>query len=166
MVNPAGNIGDGVIRCKDAVGAISDENLFPEMGVEEVHGDFPVRRLDEVLLELSQKGLAQEFDFVKIDVEGYENMVFEGAGEFLSKYHPRIIKTEAWPKMVGPDGEMSGVQYLERFEKAGYRLFRSPDCTTPMNNTESMVELAMRETTDIFACIAQDTPLLQKTVSK
>jgi FkbM family methyltransferase len=156
MVTPNGNVGDGIIRCRDAEEAIRDEDITA-MGVQQVQGEFPVRRLDEVLLELSQKGLAQNFDFVKIDVEGYENMVFEGAPDFLSNYRPKLIKTEAWPKMVGPNGEAPGGDYLKRFEKAGYKLFLDPDCKTPLKGTDEVTLTTVNDATgDIFACSSWD----------
>jgi FkbM family methyltransferase len=48
-------------------------------------------------------------DLIKIDVEGYEMMVFEGALECISKYHP-IIQCEIFV-------EESRAEYFKRFSK-------------------------------------------------
>ena len=44
------------------------------------------RTLDSVVEELSI-----EPDFIKIDVEGFEDVVLRGARQLLRKFHPRIV---------------------------------------------------------------------------
>lgn len=57
---------------------------------------------------LKQKSIVQPIDFVKIDVEGAEMLVLEGASETLSKCPPK-----RWIIETPPDGEV--VEYLKTF---------------------------------------------------
>jgi len=120
MISPKNNVGDGFTRCTDKADVTPDQidaNLFEEKGT------FAMRRLDEVLLE---QGISK-IDLIKIDVEGYEAQVFEGAPGLLAKYQPRLIKSEVWQSMVGS----SGVDYLNRFKEAGYKFFKDSKCQIP-----------------------------------
>ena len=56
--------------------------------MEKGDGGFQFKRLDDV-------GIQEKVDFVKIDVEGHEIPVIEGAKKLLSKYKP-IIWVEVW----------------------------------------------------------------------
>jgi FkbM family methyltransferase len=117
MMAPVHNVGDGHVKC-------GNETLNPSVEFKEI-GNFSVRRLDEVLREQN----ASKVDLVKIDVEGYEGQVFEGAPNFLAQFQPRLIKTEVWDKMVNSTGS----EYLMKFEKAGYKFFSDTKCEIPMD---------------------------------
>lgn len=115
MMSPIHNVGDGHVKCGE---------VAPPEGFQEV-GQFSIRRLDEVLHE--QK--IDKVDLVKIDVEGYESQVFAGAPNFLTDYHPRVIKSEAWDNMINS----TGAEYLNMFEQAGYKFFSDSKCQLPMD---------------------------------
>jgi len=138
MVAPQENIGDGFTRCADqGTSAQPDEASFVDIG------NFEIRRLDEVLLEQS----IDKVDLVKIDVEGYEYQVFAGAPDFLTKYHPRVIKSEVWDNLVG-NPEVTGVDYLNMFEGAGYRFFKDSKCETPVDAKSEVQKGGL----DVFMC--------------
>jgi len=131
MVAPKDNMGDGYTRC-----GAEGETSLPNSTLS-VIGSFNVRRLDGVLKEKT----ISKVDLVKIDVEGYEAQVFAGAPEFLAEYHPRIIKSEVWGSMTGS----SGVEYLEKFEDAGYKFFTDAGCTAQVDKYA---------TGDVFMCLS------------
>jgi FkbM family methyltransferase len=118
MIVPKDNVGDGFASCKD-------DGRERMKGFED-KGPLSIRRLDEVLLE---QGITQ-VDLVKIDVEGYEAEVFQGAEHFLNRYRPRLIKSEVWEHMVGG---IDGTDYLQEFKHAGYKIFTDASCKKPMN---------------------------------
>lgn len=136
MWAPKDNVGDGFTKC-GAKGEISTPAYkFVEIGT------FSTRRLDQVLLE---QGVTK-VDLVKIDVEGYEYQVFAGAPDFLTKYHPRLIKSELWGNMVGS----SGVTYLTMFETAGYKFFSDANCQTPL---DAKTSVQRRGGIDVVMCL-------------
>jgi FkbM family methyltransferase len=126
MVRPSNNAGDGFVTCPGKKGSPADHivnNSFVEVG------SFHIRRLDEVLNE-------QDIDsvkVVKIDVEGYEAQVFAGAPHFLKQYRPKVIKSEVWWQLVGSDGPVKGIDYLDMFTNQGYTFFSDSSCETPMD---------------------------------
>eukprot|EP00747_Dinoflagellata_sp_TGD_P104622 gnl/TRDRNA2_/TRDRNA2_169294_c0_seq1.p1 gnl/TRDRNA2_/TRDRNA2_169294_c0~~gnl/TRDRNA2_/TRDRNA2_169294_c0_seq1.p1 ORF type:complete len:291 (+),score=35.83 gnl/TRDRNA2_/TRDRNA2_169294_c0_seq1:71-874(+) len=110
------NFGDGNPVCNDDDRKrLRGNTAIPKFPV----GSFEVRRLDDVLAEKNITSV----DFIKIDVEGYECQVLDGASSIWDKYRPRLIQSEVW-------GHMSGCQpseYLHRFEAQGYTVTNSPD---------------------------------------
>jgi FkbM family methyltransferase len=126
MMVPHDNVGDGFTKC----GVLGETQIEASKFVEA--GQFIVRRLDEVLLE---QGITR-VDLVKIDVEGYEYQVFLGAPNFLTKYQPRLIKSEVWYALSGATGHM----YLSMFESAGYKFFSDSKCEVPMDAKEKVTE--------------------------
>jgi FkbM family methyltransferase len=65
---------------------------------------------------VAEEGL-DRVDMVKLDVDGYECDVLDGATETLARFRPKII-TEVDPKAAGRHLE----ELLARFEVAGYQL--------------------------------------------
>jgi FkbM family methyltransferase len=65
-------------------------------------GDFisPVCRLDTILTD--------EVDFIKIDVEGYEGFVLEGAQRVLHQYRPTLF-VELHPALIEPPYSAEGI---------------------------------------------------------
>jgi hypothetical protein len=100
-----------------------------------------MRRLDEVLLEKEIFSI----DLVKIDVEGYEAKVFQGAPNLLAQYQPRLVKSEVWGNVVGS----SGSAYLKRFKDAGYNFFEDSKCQVPM---DALLEVTSKKFADVFFC--------------
>jgi FkbM family methyltransferase len=95
-----------------ALGSASNSNdfgLFEHSGLFEV--ETPVMRLDTVL------GEAQDLGFVKIDVEGFELAVINGATSILSHQRP-IWQIEI---CMANNPEYAGV--LNTMEAAGYKMF-------------------------------------------
>jgi len=138
MMVPKDNIGDGFASCKDDKRDINrPESEFVD------RGPLNIRRLDEVLLE---QGISR-VDLVKIDVEGYEAQVFAGAPDFLDQYRPRLIKSEVWSGMVG---NITGVDFLDKFKAAGYKVFKDAKCKIPMENPQ--VELD-KGSIDVVMCL-------------
>merc|ERR1719440_915555 len=114
MVSLPDNEGNGCLRCSGDVNRGAslyepwDENNYVSRGSE-----FRIRRLDEVLREEH----ISKVDFVKLDVEGYECEVLKGSGDFLTAYHPRLVKNEVWQSME----RCNSTEYFRLFENAGYR---------------------------------------------
>src|SRR5579863_856837 len=58
-------------------------------------------------------------DFIKIDVEGAEKLVFDGAKIILTKCRP-IIMTEINPQCLKRTSKISEMEYLQYFKDIGY----------------------------------------------
>lgn len=116
MVVWPGNVGNGLVRCSQAdVGDAEWERVNLVQA-----GSFKLRRLEDVLHE---EGISK-IDFVKMDVEGYECEALKGAGvDFLSKFRPRLFKSEVWKDMV----RCTSLEFFSMFENAGYRLGMDAD---------------------------------------
>lgn len=129
IISDNNNVGDGVTKCG------SNASHVP-MGYS-VRGSFGIRRLDDVM---AQDGVGN-FDFVKLDVEGYECQVFAGASKLLSGHKPRLIQSEVWPNMKGctPAG------YLQMFTNSGYTVSKDINCHTPDANVPASIS-------DFFMC--------------
>ncbi|MDB5868706.1 MAG: hypothetical protein JWP96_1038 [Polaromonas sp.] len=61
----------------------------------------------------------QPVSFIKIDVEGFEPNVIQGAKETLHKHRP-IILTEFFPRSLREIGSVSGADYVRMLEDLGY----------------------------------------------
>jgi FkbM family methyltransferase len=142
------NQGNGHTMCDDAVAQSSTVHLLPQNQLVEL-GQFPIRRLDEILKEQN----IAKIDLIKIDVEGDQVRVFAGASNLLTQYHPRLIKSEVWYKMIGPAGEnVPGVDYLDMFEKQGYKFFSDVKCQTPVD--AKTITATMGGMESVFICKA------------
>ena len=73
----------------------------------------PIERVDDLVRAHSLRPT-----LIKVDVEGAEYGVFEGAQETLSTYRPFVI-SELWRKPSNAGGR-TGVDVINMFEKAGY----------------------------------------------
>lgn len=92
----------------------------------------PIRRLDD----WSREARLDRCDLIKIDVEGAELLVFEGAQELLARHRPIILGefNPYWMAQIGRDfGHVRAM-----FEPLGYRLFRDID-GTPIPVSEAPV---------------------------
>jgi FkbM family methyltransferase len=58
-------------------------------------------------------------DFIKIDCEGYEHHVIEGARETIEKYRPAII-VEQKPHKLGPNFGIKGTPAVDLLKAMGY----------------------------------------------
>jgi FkbM family methyltransferase len=129
------NQGNGHTMCDDALAQSSTVHLLPQNQLVEL-GQFPIRRLDEILAEQS----VAKVDLIKIDVEGDQFRVFTGAPNLLAQYHPRLIKSEVWWQMIGPTGvNVPGVDYLDMFEKQGYKFYTDVKCKVPIDAKTEVV---------------------------
>ena len=63
------------------------------------------------------------------------------------QYHPRLIKSEVWYEMVG-NPKVSGTDYLELFEKAGYKMFKDSKCQMPLDVRAALLKASV----DVIMC--------------
>lgn len=78
-------------------------------------GDIEMRTLDSFDL--------QNVDFIKIDCEGYENHVLEGARETLLRCKPCVI-VEQKPHKLGPNFGIKGTPAVDLLKSMGYTVRR------------------------------------------
>ena len=79
-------------------------------GYEALH--VPLRRLESLAAELSFDRL----DLIKIDVEGHERQVLDGAAAILDKYRPALVMETGHE----PEGERTAIH--DRLRGLGYRM--------------------------------------------
>jgi FkbM family methyltransferase len=127
------NGSNGWVRAVSA----EQENVQHLMGLELIYAD----TLDAALAP------EPRLDVIKIDVEGAEYLVFEGAKESLRKHRPVII-SEFFPDLLLRQSDISTPTiYLEQMIDAGYVLsvIRRPDgeqvdCGTDVDKVMSFYE--------------------------
>ena len=73
---------------------------------------------------------------MKIDVEGYESRVLDGARELLAAEEPPIVILETADRLAGGIGE-SGASALGRLHRAGYRTYRVTEDAAPLREVRS-----------------------------
>lgn len=133
------NVGNGITRCT------GDKNMWWANWEDFSNGttqpDFQLRRFDEVLQELQAKGELPRVDLVKIDVEGYECEVLKGAPEFISKFAPRLVKTEVWRFLE----RCQPLEYLSNYVNNGYKVAHDVECAHPETDLVNAVG-------DYYAC--------------
>lgn len=81
------------------------------------------RRLDSILSDAQM----ERVDLIKVDVEGFEAAVFEGASQLLSRCDAPVVLFEFcdWAEARMPNVEVGAAQ--RRIRECGYRLWRLPD---------------------------------------
>ena len=107
------------------------------------------RPVDDVLAELG----IQEVNFVKIDIQGYEQNAISGFQKTLARSQNVILLSEFWPKGLQEAGG-SATEYLQMLTDLGftlYKLNRKPyGSVTPLGNWEAFIaSLPGRKYTDI-----------------
>jgi FkbM family methyltransferase len=83
------------------------------------------REIDNVLMisldDFMDKFNVQKVDFIKLDVDGFEAKIFEGAQRTIIKFRPQIL-FEFNPWEISQLGSKPEIM-LERFTELGYQLF-------------------------------------------
>jgi len=91
---------------------------------------------------LLESMLILKVNFVKIDVQGYEQKVIIGFQETLRRSDQVILMTEFWPKGLGDAGG-SAYEYLDILTGLGFKLFelkeRPHGCIQQLANWEDLV---------------------------
>lgn len=169
VVSSHKNIGDGQMQCG------ADAEKFENFGKtqhkkgdgDEMYMGMPyhtwwdlhfkqasmeMRRLDDILDE--QK--VTSIDFVKMDVEGFECNIMAGGQSLLTKFRPKMIQTEVWPKMQGCVPH----DYLTSFDKASYTVADDRVCSHPDDLSSP------KQIVDRFMCRKTGTSLLQDVLQR
>ncbi|KAL4526841.1 hypothetical protein Ndes2526A_g01269 [Nannochloris sp. 'desiccata'] len=99
------NVGDGFVNCDPSFRI--DAEVHAKRNISK-RQDLIVRRLDDLLGSSVMDSLKARVAVLKIDVEGFEPLVFEGAKKFLDVVHPEFLMTE-----VNVDNPIKVKQYME-----------------------------------------------------
>ena len=107
------------------------------------------RPVDDVLAELG----IDEVNFVKIDIQGYEQKAISGFQKTLAHSQNVILLSEFWPKGLKEAGG-SATEYLQMLTNLGFTLFvlnKKPHGTvTPLEDWKALIaSLPGRKYTDI-----------------
>ena len=100
------------------------------ISVESGSQQISIHRMDSIEYE-------RPIRFIKIDVEGFEYHVIEGAKATLAAHSPTIL-TEYFPRSLKEIGQVSGTRYIELLESLGYRMtvfstIGERESVTPLN---------------------------------
>jgi FkbM family methyltransferase len=117
------------------------------------------RPVDDVLAELG----IQEVNFVKIDIQGYEQNAISGFRKTLARSQNVILLSEFWPKGLQESGG-SATEYLQMLTDLGFSLYtlneRPHGTVTPLEDWEALIaSLAGRKYTDIVGVKGYDLSL-------
>lgn len=107
------------------------------------------RPVDDVLADLG----IQEVNFVKIDIQGYEQNAISGFQKTLARSQNVILLSEFWPKGLREAGG-SAREYLQMLENLGFALYvlnsRPHGSVTPLEDCDALIaSLPGRKYTDI-----------------
>jgi FkbM family methyltransferase len=107
------------------------------------------RPVDDVLAELG----IEEVNFVKIDIQGYEQKALSGFRKTLARSQNVILLSEFWPKGLQEAGG-GPTEYLQMLTNLGFTLYtlnKKPyGSVTPMNDWNALIaSLPGRRYTDI-----------------
>lgn len=86
VVAASDNVGDGHVECNKDAADLAASGLV-------VHGQFDLITLDSYV-EGHLEALRQKVGVVKIDVEGFEDKIFKGAGTFMESIQPAYVVCE------------------------------------------------------------------------
>ena len=89
-------------------------------------GQFKQKALDEYKLDLLCHGTEKRLDYIKIDAEGHEKEVLEGAVETLDKHKP-FVSVEIKDKILEKVGK-SRHQLEQQLEDSDYELILASGC--------------------------------------
>ncbi|MBN1451285.1 MAG: FkbM family methyltransferase [Anaerolineales bacterium] len=114
------------------------------------------RPVDDVLAE---QGI-QEVNFVKIDIQGYEQKAISGFRKTLARSQNVILLSEFWPKGLLESGG-SPTEYLQMLIDLGFTLYtlneRPHGSITPLEDWEALIaRLPGRKYTDIVGVKGYD----------
>lgn len=105
IISDTVNRGDGHTVCdKDPQTAVMEAG-WSNNHTYEVRGEMTVRRLDTLL--------AEDVQVMKIDVEGFELEVLQGAQGLLQKHNVWYIMAECNVGIIGRDGEQRFLRFLD-----------------------------------------------------
>lgn len=93
----------------------------------------PVRRLDDVLREKN----IRKVDFIKMDVEGFEYFVLEGAVETLKSFPVLFIEVD--DRYLIQNGQ-SAARLVALLEQCGYHSFRRADTNASINSSSAELQ--------------------------
>ncbi|MFZ5819136.1 MAG: FkbM family methyltransferase [Chloroflexota bacterium] len=108
------------------------------------------RPVDDVLADLG----IQQVNFVKIDIQGYEQNAISGFQETLARSENVILMTEFWPKGLREAGG-DAIAYLTMLSDLGFTLYelkeRPRGKATPLDDWEALIaRLPERKYTNII----------------
>ena len=104
------NRGNGMIFCENR-----EKSLIDFKG--DKFDNIELTKLSRYYNYLFNKNLA----LIKIDVEGSEEIVFEGGRELIAKYHDPFIMVEYELKMVETH-RINALEFFQFFENNGYKI--------------------------------------------
>jgi FkbM family methyltransferase len=107
------------------------------------------RPVDDVLVELG----IDEVNFVKIDIQGYEQKAISGFQKTLARSQNVILLSEFWPKGLEEAGG-GATEYLQMLTNLGFTLYilnqKPYGSVTPLEDWDSLISsLPERKYTDI-----------------
>lgn len=110
---------DGIAECSNVATELQSTIAEAATRHYEVQDQFESTTLDELITREPwlQSTPPPVVDFVKMDVEGMENLILSGGSTFLSRLKPLKIRSEVWRRLRGG---ATPQEYLKRYTDAGY----------------------------------------------
>src|SRR3990172_9182748 len=107
------------------------------------------RPVDDILAELG----IEEVNFVKIDIQGYEQKAISGFQKTLARSQNVILLSEFWPKGLQEAGG-SATEYLQMLTNLGFTLYvlneKPYGSVTPLEDRDALIaSLPERKYTDV-----------------